>query len=180
LPVPTQIPNLARACGFAGNNNTLQLQFDFQSQDWGASGYTTTVSLANTQYATITLTNVATANTPATASAQNGATISTTNIPDYVWVTLVVTIPCTNLIAETPYTLLFNYNGPDDYGVDNVAINTCNNVETCGGQGMVCPGLKRFQPCTPGMVKSFSCHVWFSGAPSSSTGNCQNVLLDIR
>jgi hypothetical protein len=64
-----------------------------------------------------------------------------------------VAIPCSNLVAETPYTLLFTYLGADDAAVDNVAINTCY-LETCGGQGVFCAGLNPYQPCTPGMPHS--------------------------
>jgi hypothetical protein len=147
-----QIPNLARACGFTGDNGTLLMTMTFRSEDWNTQpgGYNFTTSLANNTYLMIAL-PYSSATENGRASTFAGASVTPTTLVDWVDTRLSLTVPCSSLAPETAYSLLLSFlGGGDDFTIDDIAINTCY-AETCGGQGFSCPGLKRFQPCTPGM-----------------------------
>jgi hypothetical protein len=149
-----QIPNLARACGFTGNNNTLLVSMTFRSEDYNSGshgGYNFTTSLAGVTYQMVTL-PFSTVSQNGNASTFAGASVTPTTLVNWVDTQVSLTVPCSSLAPETAYSLLFTYvSGGDDITMDDIAINTCY-LETCSGQGFTCAGSKRYEPCTPGML----------------------------
>jgi hypothetical protein len=63
--------------------------------------------------------------------------------------TTFIDIPCSNVATNLTNTIQFTYNGQEDFALGRVSLPSCI-IETCGGQGITCPGLKATQACTPG------------------------------
>jgi hypothetical protein len=141
------------ACGNAGNGSTFRLAVDLASLDCNAvsqcfAGATLDVLLNGIPYMRATIPTGSSAN-PATLVALNGAQVSPSATVNFQFVAVNIDIPCAAVTAGQLSTLNFTVSGVDDFQLRQVTLNACR-LETCGGQGITCPGLNATKPCTPG------------------------------
>jgi hypothetical protein len=143
-----QIANLAYACGNTGNASTLRLLFTYNGFGGSGTASSVVVRLGGTGYANISM---PVPGGPSTALSGNGASVSPASAAFITHVVMAVDIPCSSFtnVAAT-YTLLFTKSGTISQAIDRMSISACVS-ETCGNQGISCPGLKVTQACTPGV-----------------------------
>jgi hypothetical protein len=150
-----KVRNLSWACGNAGNPSMVRLTVSAQSNDYDfeTAGANLAISLGGTQYA-VSAIPAGSAINAATIGASSGAIVDPGRMAgNFMPTTITIDIPCTNVPGDSDYTLQFLVNGADDFALRSVEISSCM-AETCGNQGIVCPGLKTTKACTPGTPKT--------------------------
>jgi hypothetical protein len=98
-----------------------------------------------------------------TAISGNGANILPASVVFNTHQPMTVDIPCSSFtnVAAT-HTLLFTKSGTIAQAIDRIFISACVS-ETCGGQGITCPGLKAARACTPGKQCQGMCNARLCG-----------------
>jgi hypothetical protein len=151
-------PTTVYACGNAGNATATRLTFGLLIYRPYAGSYQMIVAVAGVNVTRISIAQSAPNSGLASLVGMSGAVVSPTIItsgyvdqnPANFYTTINVDVPC-SIFSDYSNTNLAVTHEPctDVFQVDNVAVNACVS-ETCGGQNIMCPGLKATRACTPG------------------------------
>jgi hypothetical protein len=147
LLLSLQVTNLTYACGNAGVANVLQLTYNQKPNMDATFGATSNMQV---RFGGVTFANIMVPATgKSTLTTFQGATVTPTSQGVNQWTVVTLNVPCQTFNGST---LSFVHNAGSvatDTEISTVSIRACVS-ETCGGQGIVCPGLKATKACTPG------------------------------
>jgi hypothetical protein len=160
-----QLPNIKFACGSMGDNNTFSMFLDVNSYDYGDYGNAYVQLTQGASFSNIAAFenngNVANLD-PSGYASPFGTTVTPNTIITGSAINTVrryeIKVQCAGLAAAPARLRLYAYGGADDIYLGNLVIPACG-LETCGGQGIRCPGLQADQPCTPGVFMN-ACIRW--------------------
>jgi hypothetical protein len=139
------------ACGNGGNESMVRITIRMMSRNFvtNSGGATLAMSLGGTTYLSSAIPS-GPGTGAATITAQNGSVVSPNQTTaNDVFTTTFIDIPCSRVATNVTNAIVFRYFGQDDFVLQRVSLPACI-IETCGGQGITCPGLQATKACTPG------------------------------
>jgi hypothetical protein len=142
-----QISNLTSACGNAGDPSRLRLTW-WQQPAWFYSGNPSNMQV---QFGDVSFANVYIPGSGTSwISASNNAAVSPTSQSVNQWRQVILDIPCNRIVSsKLSFVHIATATKATDQKINDIQIRSCL-LETCGGQGITCPGLNASKACTPG------------------------------